>query len=529
MAERVAKFAGDDEIPTIEHVYTVSKQVVDNGEYADAFSKPAQFAKSLGGTTPNFKRKVTNELKKYNRSADGTVESKQITDEKEMTGYDAFGVVTPPHNLEGLAAVYEMSEAHYAAVNAKVDNIVGLGFKLIETSKTRRGLEALDGNEKKLKKVRATLDTHREELYEQIENMNDDDSFTEILVKFWRDYEVTGNGYLEIGRKRDGTIGYLGHIPAQTLRIRRKRDGFVQISANKAQFFRNFGDTKTVNPIGDDKPNEILHMKRYSPTNSYYGVPDVIAAQGAVAANEMITRFNLEFFENKAVPRHLITLKGANLGSNAQSELLTFFETGLKGQNHRSLFIPLPGDDGLNKVEFKIEAIDAKIQEASFDKYNKSNQAKILMAHRVPISKVNTAEGATLAIARDADKTFKEQVCGPQQKMLEKKLNRIVKELTDAFEFKLNEMTLTDENTQSQIYERYRKVGVMTGNEVRMAMGMPTIKGGDELVDLNAKDKLAATQAEATTTRQRDSVRSAAASDNAGEARQPKGDGRATP
>lgn len=524
---RVARAVEENEgLPVIDYIYHANTQEVSTAT-ADPFSQSGEFAKSLAGTTPNFKRKVSNELRKYNRSADGTVSSKQIDDNNEITGYDAFGVVTPPHSLEALGVAYEMSSPHYAAVNAKVDNIVGLGFKLVETPKTKRLLEQLDGNEKRLKKVRSELDGHREELFQAIEDMNDDLAFVEVLIRMWRDYEVTGNGYLEIGRKRDGTIGYVGHVPAQTIRIRRKRDGFVQISANKAQFFRNFGDSKTANPIGDDRPNEIIHIMRYSPTSGYYGIPDVVAAQQAIAGNEFVARFNLEFFENKAVPRHLITLKGANLGASAQADLLTFFETGLKGQNHRSLFIPLPADDGINKVEFEIEAIDAKVQEASFDKFKKSNMAEILMAHRVPLSKVNTAEGASLAIARDADKTFKEQVCGPQQKILEKRLNRILRELTDAFELKLNEMTLTDENTESQIYERYRKTGVMTANEVRMIRGMATIKGGDELVDLNAKDKIALQSAEESAQRERDSARSAATSDNAGEARQPKGDGRA--
>ncbi len=556
MAERIAKYAGDDEVPTIETVFTLSKTEISNGEYGDPFARSGEFAKSLGGTTPNFKRRVTNELKKYNRSADGTVSSKQIEDETQISGYDAFGVMTPPHNLEGLAAVYEMSEPHYAAVNAKVDNIVGLGYRFVETPKTKRALEGLAGKEKRLKKVRSTLDMHREELYEQLEDMNEDDSFVEILIKVWRDYEVMGNGYIEVGRKRDGTIGYIGHIPAQTIRVRRQRDGFVQISANKAQFFRNFGDSKTANPIGDDRPNEILHIKRYSPTNSYYGVPDIIAAQAAVAGMKYASNYNIEFFENKAVPRHLITLKGANLGAAAQADLLTFFETGLKGQNHRSLFIPLPADDGINKVEFNIESVDAKVQESSFDKFDKANQAKILMAHRVPISKVNTAESASLSIAKDADKTFKEMVCGPQQTILEKKLNRITKELTDAFELELNEMTLTDENTQSQIDERRRKTGVETANEQRVRRGMPTIEGGDELFDMNAASKIAELNNETARrgqdksvearqqsgtggaganangnpagTRQRDTQRSANATDSAGEARNPKGEGRTT-
>lgn len=531
MADRIARAVDADEedfpTPIIDTVYKLSKTEVVEAP-VDPFSQPAQVVKSLNGTNASFKRRVTNELKKHNQSADGSVKSKQIEDEVQVVGYDAFGVMTPPHNLEGLAKVYEsMSSPHYAAVNAKVSNIVGLGYRLVETTKTKRSLEKIDGNEKKLKSVRAALNQHRDDLLDAIEDFNDEDSFTEILTKVWIDYEVTGNGYIEVGRKRDGTIGYLGHVPSISMRVRRVHDGFVQISANKAQFFANFGDTGRRNPIGDGSPNEIIHIKNHTPSNSYYGVPDIVAAEGAVAANIYVQNFNIEFFENKAVPRHLITLKGANLGQVAQADLLAFFETGLKGQNHRSLFIPLPADTVGNEVEFNIEPIDAKVQESSFTKYWQENRNQILMAHRVPITKVDVASSASLAIARDADKTFKEQVCGPLQGMLEKKLNRIVKSMTDAFELKLNEMTLTDADTQSKIDERMVKTGIWTANEVRTRDGMPSIPGADERVDLNAKDKIAQQAAEEKTIRERDAARSANSPDSSGEARKPKGEGRA--
>lgn len=519
-----------DKTRTIENVYTSNKTEVREVE-TDVFLRKGEELKALTGVSPNTKRRITNELKKFGRSADGTVESKQLEDDNEITGYDAFGVVQPPHDLAEFAAIYEISGPHYSAVNAKVSNIAGLGYNLVETRKTKRALEALDGNEKGIAKARKNLATHNDEVEEWLESLNEEDSLNEILENVWRDYEVTGNGYIEVGRKRDGEIGYVGHIPSHTIRVRRQHDGYVQISANKTQFFRRFGDDAR-NPIGtDNNPNELIHIKRYSPAGgNYYGVPDIVAAEQAVAGNEFSARFNLDYFENKAVPRHVITLKGANLGVAAQAELLAFFETGLKGQNHRSLFVPLPSDDGINKVEFKIEPVEAGTQDASFIKYRDANRDEILMAHRVPITKVSTAAGVSLANAKDADKTFKEQVCQPQQSILEKKFNRIVKEYTDAFEFKLNEMTLTDANTQSQIDERYVKNGIHTANEVRNRDGKASLEGGDERVDLNAKDKIAQTAAEtaAEGNRQRDAERSAKATDSAGAARNPKGEGRTT-
>lgn len=580
MTERSVVLAEEREVEVVDHIGIVKTKSV--GGYADDFDKPAEELKSLSGTDAVFKRKVTNDIKKFQknmeiekfqRGTDGT-STKQINEKTFYSGYDTYDVIQPPYNLDYLCKLYELSAPHYAAVNAKVSNIVGLGYKLVENNSTKRNLEKIEGNAERLKTVRRNLAAERDSVTDELEAMNEEDTLTETLIKVWRDYEVTGNGYLEVGRKKDGTIGFIGHIPSQTMRIRRLRDGFVQIAGFEVQFFAHFGagldengNPQTVNnPLGGGKPNEVIHISKYSPTSGYYGIPDIVAAKQAVAGNEFVARYNLDYFENKAVPRYAIILKGAKLGVQAEAQLLSFFETGLKGQNHRSVYIPLPGDTPDNKVELKFEAIESGVQEASFTGYSRQNLAEILMAHRVPITKVSVADGASLAVAKDADKTFKEQVCQPEQSVFEKKLNRIVKELTNKLELSLNEMTLTDENTQSQIDERRRKTGVETANEQRIKRGDPAIEGGDELFDMNAALKLgqetnqinrqqlkqqadaankahelAITQAKnpapvatptapsPVTNRTRDANRSANATDSAGQARNPKGDGRTTP
>lgn len=525
------------EPPVIDNIVMLEKTVTP-GASTDPFEKDAGDYSQYQGLSKGFKASNTRSFNKFQRGLDGA-ESQQIHEKEWLTGYDTFEVVEPPHNLEHLAKIYELpsASAHYAAVNAKVANIVGLGYRLVETPKTKRALEAAqESGEGKSKKLRRKLDEQREDLLDYLEKMNEEDSFTEILTKVWRDYEVTGNGYIEISRKKDGEIGYIGHIPATTMRIRRRRDGFVQLSGFDAQFFAHYGagidsDTGEVkaipNPINPgQKTNEVIHFKKYSPNSGYYGVPDIIAAQSAIAGNEFASRYNLDYFENKAVPRYAIILKGATLTPNAEASLLSFFEASLKGQNHRSIYIPLPGDTPEQKVELKLEAIEAGIQDSSFNNYRKANLSDILMAHRVPISKVSTGDGGSLAIARDADKTFKEQVCGPEQKIAEKKLTGPIRELTDSFDIKLNEMTLTDEDTQSKIDERGVKNGWLLPNEVRANKGMSGIPGGNERVDPNAKAKQDAANADAT--RERDATRSANATDSAGESRNPKGEGRTT-
>lgn len=537
MADRAVQIVEEKALPEISEVKVLEKKVIPSEGSVDPFNRPSTDYNSLGGLSKTFKSNNTKAFKKYQRGREGA-ESKQIHEKEWLNGYDTFEVVQPPENLDHLAKLYTLPSAavHRAAVDAKVSNIVGLGYKFVETPKTKRDLEAAnEKGDKQGRNLRRRLDEKREDLVEYIEGCNEEDTFTEILIKIWRDYETTGNGYMEIGRGKNGEIGYIGHIPATTMRIRRKRDGFIQLSGFDAQFFAHFGEgvdedgnpVTISNPLGGGQPNEVIHFKKYSPTSGYYGIPDIISAQAAIAGNEFASRYNLDYFENKAVPRYAIILKGATLTPNAEASLLAFFETSLKGQNHRSIYIPLPGDTPEQKVSLELQAVESGIQDSSFNNYRKANINDVLMAHGVPISKVSTSDGGSLASSRDADKTFKEQRCGPEQDVAEKKIDKVMRELTDSFQFVLNKMTLTDADTQSKIDERGVKNGWLLPNEVRADQGKSGIPGGNERVDPNAKAKQDAANASAN--RERDAERSAGATDSAGEARNPKGEGRTTP
>jgi capsid portal protein len=227
------------------------------------------------------------------------------------------------------------------------------------------------------------------------------------------------------------------------------------------------------------------------------------------------------------VPRYIVTLKGAKLSSEAEDKLFRFLQSGLRGQNHRTLYIPLPGDGPDNKVEFKMEPVENGIQEGSFDKYRTSNVHDILMAHQVPISKVGSDPGSSIASALVSDRTFKEQVARPAQKNLEKTINKLIKEKTDILLLKFNELTLTDENTQSQIDERYLRAQVVVPNDIRPRLGLPVVPQGDTPVVMTPQQR-AEQNAQMAGTRQRDQQRTDQASDSTATTtgRNPGGEGR---
>jgi len=504
---------------------------------ADPFTKTWDDLKAFSGLENNFKRRAARMSKvditqQYldNALADNMgvngARSKEINPGTVYrNGYGLFDVITPPWNLYELANYYDTSFANHAAIDAKVENIVGLGYDFEVSKRTLLKLEASEA--KTAENARRRIEKAKIELRDWLESLNDEDSFTTTMEKVFTDVQATGNGYLEVGRTIRGEIGYVGHIPSTTMRTRRLKDGYVQIIGQKVVYFRNFG-AKNANPItSDPRPNEIIHFKQYSPLNTFYGVPDIMSAISSLHGDQLASQYNIDYFSNKAVPRYVVTLKGAQLSADAEDKMFRFLQTNLKGQSHRTLYIPLPGDTDQNKVEFKMEPIENGVQEASFERYRKQNRDDILIAHQVPLSKIGGGDSSAIAAALAQDRTFKEQVARPAQRTLEKMINKIIREKTDILEFKFNELTLTDEIAQSQILERYVKTQILLPDEAREILGMPQRPDGEGNSPLQMKPQDTANE---TANRQRDSERANNASDSPAtvSGRNPKGEGRST-
>lgn len=492
----------------------------------------------LHGLNDTARKRKSRALSKRATGREGASSKTRHEEVKELLGYSFFNVARPKFDLANLQELFTKDDTNFAAVRAKASNVVGLGFDLIDSNGTRRRKDKVSDDIEKKQALEARLQNEKFKVLDFIDTLNEEDDFLEIIEKVYTDYENTGNGYLEVGRTAFGFIGYIGHVPAATMRVRLTRDGFVQMVNDRPVFFRNFGDHETIDPIGNDpQPNEIIHFKKYNPIDLYYGMPDVIPAINAIAGNAFSDSFNLDYFENKAVPRHLVVVKGGKFSSGAQFNILKFFDEDLRGKHHRTLYLELPPDSPDRKHSINIEAIEGGSQEASFSLYSKRNTERILMAHRVPMEMLGMSGGG-LGTARQADKSFKELTVRPAQRKFEKRLNRIIHEFTDLFNFKFNELTLTDEVAQATIDQTYLDADVILPNEVRARWGWPGLPDGDKTNAQRAKESEVAAQKakseeqerkyQAENTRARDRERNANRTDSVGEARNTQGEGRTT-
>jgi PBSX family phage portal protein len=492
-----------DEPELIDIIEISQPREIEKQTLFDPMERDAKIFKAFGGVSTNIKRKISK----------ASAQSQDAEDKYYVkNGYGLFDLATPPYNFDELASFYDTSPTNHAAIDAKVNNLVGLGFNFIIAQAATEKLQTIDDQETAAKAQRK-VDKVKQTLSKWLESLNDDEAFQQTLEKVAKDYETLGNGYFEVGRTITGELGYLGHVSASTVRVRRKRDGFVQVVGDSITFFRNFGKDNPSPITNDPRPNELIHVKKYSPKSTFYGVPDSVSASTAIIGDSLASQYNVKFFDNSATPRYVVTLTGGRLSASAEDKLFKFLQTSLRANPHRTLFVPLPLDPNGNPVELKFNRVDDELLDGAWEKYRERNKSDILTAHGVPVTRVGGSTQTQTAAALSADRMFKEQVVVPNQLVFENAINKLVKEKTNIVSFDLNELTLTDELSKSQIYERLIRNQIVTPNEIRDELGLPAIDGGDKVVEQKPQVK-AEQNAQANGSRERDKARVANNSDS---------------
>ncbi len=363
-------------------------------------------------------------------------------------------------------------------VKAKAISTAGLGYELV----VPEGVEKPN-------------EEHKKVLQRFFECPNEEQTWGEILENVLTDFEALGNGYFEVLRNRfgSGPPQRLYHIPAVTMRVRKDRKGFIQQRDNKMVYFRNFGsDPKSpdsFDPRDKDKPlekrrllNEVIHLKNYHPRSSYYGLPDFLPALRALVGNKKAGDFNIQFFENNAVPQYAILVKGGELARGARKRIEEYFRTHIKGQAHKTLILEVVQEEGGEKVDIEIKPLSVEIKDASFQTFRADNAEEIRVAHGVPGRLIGLTEKGGLGGAGEGEtqqEIFKYHVIEPKQSRLEYRINNfLIKQgfgIQD-WELRFKEIDVTDESKVSENVQKLVRVGVLTINEARKMLLLRPLK-----------------------------------------------------
>jgi len=426
-------------------------------------------------------------------------------------------VASPRYDPTQLAQLMEVNPWHYACCRIKSVCVAGLGYHLRSIIDERALLQELEGIEggavtkgektrNRAEEIRSILAKHednKKRLEAFFSSCNDEMSFLDVVERQQLDQEAVGTSYFEVTRDATGKPAGLFHIPTVNMRVRLDEKGYIQIVGGKKRYFKHFGEDRTMdNETGEFKEdlpdekqaNEVIKIASYDPLSPWYGLAEVVPAILTISGDKAAKEYNNEFFDNSAVPAVVVVTEGYELDQDSQNIVRSYFDKDLKGKFHKTLYLSVPAPvfdqatqkEG-SKPSLRIEKVATEIKDASFQRFRQLNREEVLAIHRVPPHFVALIESGNLGggTGEAQIENFKLQVVKPKQERLEHIINnKLIRGKAglgiDDWEIKFDEIDTTDEVRDSEIAERYHRIGVWSINEIRTHQGLDPIEGGDK-------------------------------------------------
>lgn len=469
------------------------------------------------------------------------------TSDEAQVFFTNAGAIFPPYDPDVLVMLFEHSNALRSNVDSYRTNIESYGHRFEPVL----DLEANDADAKigdamflerlhaaasqevpqapyptpdeitnRKKEIVHAMRLERAKLETLFEDAVPESSFEDLREKTRSDLEVTGNGYWEVLRNQRGEVSQFTYLPAHSMRLipidptpidvrvrsrvsalsydhttkRRRFRRFVQVVANRAIFFKEYGDTRAMDArtgliypsleaMQKAEPNavigtEVCHFAIHSPRTPY-GVPRWIGNLLSVLGSRASEEVNYLYFDNKAVPPLAVLVSGGRLTDAAVKRIESYVETHLKGKEnfHKILIIEAetagqsgPGMADAGKIRIELEPLtSAQQQDALFQQYDERNIDKLGSSFRLPRLLRGDVRDFNRATAEAALEFAEMQVFQPERSRFDLFVNRqILASLGVRFwRFVSNTPVSKDPSTLADIIVKLVMADVLTPKEAR--------------------------------------------------------------
>ena len=436
-----------------------------------------------------------------------------------------------PYPVEILQDLLEMEETHFRCCKVKATDSVNRGYQLKNSVPIKLDSSFVDDADDE-PSLNASTPIERS-LYNKeynlvkdfIENCNEIDGFEGVLDMAAMDYEAFGWCAIEVIRSLDKTVRKIAHVPASRIQPLIGWKGFIETVNDDADrtemFYVPFGskvvykrydsllkqdivepynpkkhgeitsenvvfnlvDRKSGEPTESfaNSANEIIWIKNNHPNTIYYGYTDVAPAIGAVVANIKIRNYFLQFFSHNAIPRYAVIVEGAKISPEVKKLIHTYFDSEIKKTSHSTLILNVPSMRGEVKVRF--EKLDTEQKEGDFLKTAEANRQAIMTAHGVSGAIIGITDTAELGSGKGLSQAeiYKDRIVVPRQHKWERVIEQLFKHGLGVqyVKLKFNPLDIRDREAEMRILTSYADRGAMSINDMRDAIGMPPIEGGN--------------------------------------------------
>lgn len=361
------------------------------------------------------------------------LQSKQFADARG-------GAISPPYPPAQLAKLIEVNTTHAKCGFSKARNVAGFGLEIVPHSE-------IDNPDESQREIAEEFWFGGDSTWQVGPMESELATAADVLEMAWADYEFIGWLSIEALTSMDGTPTGLSYIPAPSIRKRKDAPGFVHLKGGDLRYFGAFGDRY----IGEDESrndrvfvdtetgesgpavsgevaNEIVFKRNHTPFVDDYGTPDAIPCIPNIEGDQEARAFNIEFFQNSAVPKLAIIVEGGTLSDQSRSDIRALFHDKLKNENHRTAILEVNelleqtaadymNVDDREDPKIRVEPLTVGLDEdASFLEYHSHNEHEILKAHEVPPIEAGTIESGAFSTDAEAQrKGYQETVIQPKQ------------------------------------------------------------------------------------------------------------------
>lgn len=319
------------------------------------------------------------------------------------------GLRAHPFVMSIVSTLQTANEHHAACIQAKIASTVGLGYITEEERKAKAAARSQAGDPKAEPKSQKQIEKEATDALSKWKLSKVDEKLNPLCTHSWldtnsdicEDFWEYGQGWLEVVRKDgkpDGEILALHHCPAPSVYINIEKNNGVNfhyevvtegVSQNKK--FAKFGDlasfqTRMKDQVGTGvdlaKTNELIHIRRPSNKDRWYGFPDWLAAVAAIELIQCLRQYKYDFFNNRGVPEFLLFILGQKLSDPDWKLVVDALQANIgRGNSHKSLALNLTNEN--IKVQLEKLALEGKSEDGINDT-NETYATAVVTAHGVP-------------------------------------------------------------------------------------------------------------------------------------------------
>ncbi|GAA1280041.1 hypothetical protein GCM10009725_30290 [Aeromicrobium tamlense] len=357
--------------------------------------------------------------------------------------------IQPPYPPDLLAGFQEINGTHVRSLDIKSQWEVGFGFNIVPHPRAGD-----DPSEEQKERVEDFW-YGRDSSWKAGPRGTGQTTPSKVLKLGRQDYHGIGWTSLEILTKNNGEPAGLAHVPSKTTRVRKvetdgeqivRGRGYVQRRGGRTRFFGEAGDRwgddsifvdRVTGRIGsevDNPANELLYIPNESPLALYYGIPAWVSEIQTMIADQEIKEYNIDFFDNNAIPYVAIIVKNGELTQSSRESLQEMIH-GMNDQPHRTVILEVKklvddGDfrtEGGQPADIEIEPLGVtQNEDMAFSNFREMNEHDIAKVHGVPKQLINRYESSNRSNISESIAAFANEEIAPEQDAFAEHLYQIL-------------------------------------------------------------------------------------------------------